>query len=90
MSYATIATIYRDSNINSRITACVASEGISKTPEQWVAERNWALAAQPGWAEAWESSLAAHPETPDYLPGADAAVITDAMILSAVQALVSS
>ncbi|QGH80680.1 hypothetical protein SEA_ZANELLA_22 [Microbacterium phage Zanella] len=87
MTYATVAMIRRDSDISNRVAACVAVEGLSPYPEQWAAERGWALAAQPGWAAAWASALTTHPDDPEYRPGWDEGVITDGMILSAVQAL---
>jgi hypothetical protein len=42
------------------------------------------VAASPGWSEAWAAAGAADP--PIEFPGRDAGVITDGMILSAVQA----
>lgn len=85
MSYATVSNIRRDPWVRERVTACAAIEGVGD-PDQWASDRAWALAAQPGWAEAWESALAAHPED-GYLPGQDEAVITDQHILAAVQSL---
>lgn len=90
MTYKTVAVINRDTDLLSRVTACVATENLSDFPEQWVSDRVWDLATQPGWAEAWESSLAAHPDDPDYRPGDDEVVITDGMILSAVQSIVAT
>ncbi|UVK61356.1 hypothetical protein SEA_GINGERBUG_21 [Microbacterium phage Gingerbug] len=90
MTYANVAAIRSNPEMSSRLTACVAVERISDTPEVWVAEHSWALAAQPGWAAAWASALAAHVEDEAYRPGADEAVITDAMILAAVQSLASA
>ncbi|AYQ99479.1 hypothetical protein PBI_JOHANN_23 [Microbacterium phage Johann] len=87
MSYATVATIRRYYDLTNRVAACVAVEGLSIFPEQWASEKAWALAAQPGWAEAWESALVAHKDDEAYVPGLDPGVITDGMILSAVQAL---
>ncbi|QWY83811.1 hypothetical protein SEA_PERMAG_23 [Microbacterium phage PermaG] len=87
MSYATVALIRQNFDISNRVAACVAVEGIAPYPEQWVAERSWALAAQPGWADAWAYALAAHPDDDEYRPGWDEGVITDGMILSAVQSL---
>lgn len=87
MSYLSVAAIKQNSWLRVRIAACVAVEDVSELPEEWVQDRLWALAAQPGWAQAWDSALAAHPED-SYEPGKDEAVITDGMILAAVQALV--
>jgi len=86
MSYLTVATIRQDPWIRDRVAACVAVEG-SGSPEDWAMGHAWELAAQPGWADAWESAQATHHGEPEYVPGADESVITDAMILSAVQSL---
>lgn len=85
MTYLIVAMIRQDPWIRDRVAACAATEGVS-APEQWTMEHAWQFAAQPGWAAAWESALAVHPED-DYLPGKDEAVVTDAMILAAVQSL---
>lgn len=87
MTYAIVATICRDTDISRRVAACVAIERVSPTPEQWVAENAWTLAAQPGWAAAWGSALASHAGDETYSPGSDESVITDGMILSAVQSI---
>ncbi len=87
MSYNTVADIAYDTAIQRRVAACGATEALPN-PVQWASERAWQLAAQPGWAAAWQSALAAHPEG-GYLPGRDEAAITDAMILAAVQSLTS-
>lgn len=85
MTYATVARIQGDPDLRERVAACVAVERISIYPEQWVTENAWPLASQPGWATAWESALIGAEE--GYHPGGDESVITDGMILSAVQAL---
>lgn len=41
----------------------------------------WQCCAEPGWGAAWDSAIAAEVEN----PGADPAVISDGMILTAVQ-----
>jgi hypothetical protein len=65
-----------------RCGACAAVEGIPD-PENWAFRNALLIAAQPGWSEAWESALA----TGNEYPGSDDAVITDGMILAAVQAV---
>lgn len=87
MTYATVAVIRRDYDLANRVAACVAVEGLATYPEQWAGEHAWELAAQPGWAAAWESALANHPDDDEYRPSLDEGVITDGMILSAVQAI---
>jgi hypothetical protein len=82
VTYSTIATIQEDFTLRRRLNACAAAEDI-ENPEQWVVDNSWKLAVQPGWAAAWESALASGVES----PGRREDVITDGMILSAVQAI---
>lgn len=81
MSYSTIAKIAQDSLLGQRLTAAAAAEHKPRPYTDWVAEFRWDLAATPGWSEAWESALAAGIEN----IGDDPGVITDGMILAAVQ-----
>jgi hypothetical protein len=85
MSYLTISRIAADPSIRLRCAACAAVERIPN-PENWAYRSSLLLAAQPGWSEAWESAVAAGNEQ----PGADPAVITDGMVLAAVQAVRAS
>jgi hypothetical protein len=81
MSYYDVATMSADPDLTSRVAACAAQEG-RPDPREWAADNMLTLAASPGWGEAWASALAAGNDS----PGRDAAVISDGMILSAVQA----
>lgn len=81
MTYATIAAIAGDFTLAARMTAAAAQEHKSRPYEDWVNDYRWDLAATPGWAAAWESAVAAGIVN----PGGDEGVITDAMILAAVQ-----
>lgn len=81
MSYSTIATMQNDIALDQRITAAAAQEQKTKPYGEWVAEYRWDIVSTPGWAEAWESAVASGVEN----PGNDPGVITDQMILSAVQ-----
>jgi len=83
MSYWDVNLLSYDQDIQSRVTACAAVENVSSDPVQWASDHRWQIAAQPGWADAYASALASGVPA----PGRDPAVITDAMILSAVQAL---
>lgn len=85
MSYNTAADMAEDYDLNRRLTAAVAAEGILD-PKGWLYPRNWQVVSQPGWDAAWASAVqggVAH-------PGKDEAVITDGMILAGVQAVVNS
>jgi hypothetical protein len=81
MSYWDIASMSADTDLTARVSASAAQEGIPD-PRQWAADNMLTLAASPGWGDAWASAVAAGTEW----PGRDPAVITDGMILSAVQA----
>lgn len=85
MSYYDVSVMARDGYLRERIAACAAEEGItSPQPTQWADDNQWRLAASPGWKEAW-----AHARTVGVIEhlGLDGGVISDGMILSAVQAL---
>jgi hypothetical protein len=81
MSYSTIAEIAYDSALFNRCVAAAAEETKTKPYESWVSDHRWDLASSPGWAPAWESAVAAGNPS----PGNDPSVITDEMILAAVQ-----
>lgn len=81
-SYLTIAVIANDATFRARCAACAATQQ-APDPKQWVNAHAWELAAQPGFAAAWDSAVANGIEH----PAADPAVISDAQILAATQSL---
>lgn len=81
MTYNTIAAIARSTDFCQRLIACAAEQNKTTPFETWVETHRWKLAATPGWASAWESAVAANKAN----IGSDETVITDAMILAAVQ-----
>jgi hypothetical protein len=81
MSYATINRCANDPAFQGRITAAAAAEGAA-APSITAGSLIWPVAAASDIEAAYASALAA--DNPD--PGGDEAVITDQMILSAVQA----
>lgn len=89
MSYLSISKAATDGALRNRIAACVAGESSSDAHPLAVTDTiQWKCAAEPGWGEAWASAEAAQESLPeeDRKPiGLDESVITDAMILSAVQ-----
>lgn len=72
----------QDYDLQRRITACAATEG-RVDPTNWATSKMWVLAATPGWSDAYASAIAAGIST----PGKSETVVTDAMILAAVQPL---
>jgi hypothetical protein len=95
--YLAIADIAQDQYMNKRLRACVTQEAyqghiplsVDDAP-QWVATNAYVWASSPSWGAKWESALISHPDDATYEPGKDAAVITDADVLSTVQALIPS
>lgn len=85
MSYTTQAQLAGDNEMIVRVTACAATQGI-KTPETWAWDHKWQLSAQPGWDEAYAYAI----DTGVQHPGSQISVITDAQILSAVQAIIAA
>lgn len=92
MAYTDLALLAGDTDFSTRVAACVASETVANPdvgyadPFTWARDHTWKVAAQPGFADAYASALASS----NPRPGWDASVITDAQILSAVQAIVAS
>ncbi len=83
MTYIDLPTLAQDTDFQARCIGCAALEG-NPAPEQWQYANKYAMAASPGFLDAYSSALVA--EVPR--PGADTSVISDAMILSAYQALI--
>jgi hypothetical protein len=82
MSYLTINQCANDASFQGRVTACAAQEGATDPNATMMYHLRWPVASSADIEAAYESAVAA--DNPD--PGGDPAVITDQMILSAVQA----
>ena len=82
MAYYDLYLLTFDGDFFARLEAAVASEG-AVDPPQWAEDHRWAVAAAPGFADKYASALAGGVEH----PGRDQAVISDAELLSAVQAV---
>jgi hypothetical protein len=86
MAYSDIAVLAIDQDFAQRTIACYATEtldGQGEDPQIWQRDHAWAVAAQPGFGDAYASALAGSVQN----PGKDASVISDAQILGAVQSL---
>lgn len=87
MSYWTTSEMALDNDLTRREAACYAQEpAADQDPTTWALANGLALAAQPGWGDAWASALASG----NPAPGRDEAVITDSQILSGVQAVLGA
>jgi hypothetical protein len=83
MSYSSQAALAGDADFIARVSASAAVEVPQpENPVTWARGHIWRIAAAPGFGDAYESALVAGVER----PGNDPAVISDAQILSAVQA----
>lgn len=81
MSFATINTCANDAAFQGRLTACAAAEGAAD-PSAAMWHLRWPVAATSDIEAAYAYALGSG--NPN--PGGDDTVITDQMILSAVQA----
>lgn len=83
MSYTDVARMATDGHLRERIAACAAIEGVREPhPTKWADDNQWQLAGSPGWGDAYAYAVL----TGNEAPGRDNAVVSDGMILSAVQA----
>jgi hypothetical protein len=82
MSYWDVSQMSQNSDLAARVCACASQEG-KPDPQAWAWNHMLQLAASPGWEQAWASAGASGNEA----PGRDPGVISDGMILSAVQPL---
>lgn len=85
MSYATQAALSHDSDLIQRVAACAATQHID-SPETWAWSNSWKLSASPGWDAAYAYALNSSVDR----PGNSESVLTDSMILSAVQSLIDA
>lgn len=87
MAYYDVFLMTQDADFFARTAACYATETegdqAAANPNGWASEHIWDMAAAPGFSDAYASAIAGG--VPN--PGRDPAVISDAQILSAVQAI---
>ena len=86
MSYQYVVAVANDGDLQQRIAAAAADEGVTGDPVAWAVDRRWIFGTQPGWADAYESAKISFIDRPGLRPGA----ISDAMILAAVQAVIAA
>jgi hypothetical protein len=82
MAYYDQALLTQDGDFYLRLGACAEVEQDLEPGLVWASTHQASIAAAPGFADAYASALASG--VPN--PGRDPAVISDQMILSAVQA----
>lgn len=86
MTYYATQEMAASGSLHNRITACAAQEGFTN-PVEWTAQHVWAVVARTDWSDAWTYAKDNYNinQNPDI--GARNDVISDAMILAAVQAV---
>lgn len=92
--YLAIAAIASDPYMRERLNAAATQQAYlenvtmqGQDPLVWVTTNRYVWASSPSWGEKWKFAVDGHPDDPEYEPGKDEAVITDADILAAVQYL---
>lgn len=91
MAYTDVHAMTRNDALKGRIAAAASVEqNAGATLDEpdadiWAYRHRYDVCAAPGWGDAWASAMASG--DPD--PGSNPAVITDAMILSQVQAVLA-
>lgn len=95
--YLAIAEIATDQYMLDRMNAAATQQQYLDSvainpadPLMWVDQNRYVWASSPGWGEAWRYAQTTHEADPEYQPGKDETVITDGMILSAVQQLMGA
>jgi hypothetical protein len=89
MSYNTVVVMVSSMSLTTRCAAAASGEGVDG-PLLWAQEHAWELASSPGWSEAWKSAQDGATTTNNPDIGQRDDVITDGMILAAVQGLLAS
>lgn len=91
MSYLAQASMTKDNYLTERVAACAATLGITDA-RLWATNNLWSLSALPGWSAAYVDALGDVDVTdPGFATavGADPNVISDQMILEAVQGILT-
>lgn len=85
MAYIDIVQMATNATLRTRVAAAAAAEG-EGDPTQWAADNMWRIAAAPGWSDAWDYAEDTKTDNVNPDTGARDDVISDSMILAAVQA----
>lgn len=91
MTYSSIVEMTNSQGLLARIAAAAADEGLQgSNPLVWAQQNIWAVvSSDAGWVAAWDSARANASDNWNRDTGARDDVITDAMILTVVQPLVT-
>lgn len=89
MGYLEISLLRQDTAFLNRVAACYAGEtplGTGEDPDLWATTRAWDVAGQPGLGDAYGAAVVAANAN----PGSDPGVVSDAALLTAVQAVIAA
>lgn len=86
MSYNAIAEMAASNSLRLRVTSCAAECDVPN-PASWMTENIWRIAASPDWASTWQYAVDTLNVNMNPDIGVRNDVISDAMILAAVQNL---
>jgi hypothetical protein len=89
VSYQSIVDMAQSESLLNRIAAAAAQEGWQGDPRQFAMNRRWEFAKDSGWVAAWDYACGEYNVNQNPDTGARTDVISDAMILAAVQPLVN-
>jgi len=89
VTYTAIDQIASSPSLLNRVAAAAADEG-EGDPTGWADRHKWALAVQPGWADAWQYALDNQTDDDNPDTGVRPGVINDSMILAAVQSIMAA
>lgn len=84
-NYSAVASMAASISLRDRVAACAAQEG-KPDPVIWAQQHMWAIAASATWDDTWQYAVDTYNVNQNPDTGARTDVISDAMILAAVQA----
>lgn len=84
MTHQALASMRGSHSLKQRIVACVAMEGVAN-PDAAAEQFLWPIIARRDWISAWDAAVENYNNQYNPDTGARPDVITDAMILAAVQ-----
>jgi hypothetical protein len=93
VTYSSIAAMAKSVSLQVRVAACAATQPnipMGLPAGAWAQGNMLTICAQPGWADKWDQAPLYNPDGTKTDTGARDDVITDAMILEAVTAVIDA
>jgi hypothetical protein len=89
MTYRSIVEMSGSASLIERVAACAAEEGYDSNPVTFAQQNIWQIIAAGNWDAQWDSAKASETVNVNPDTGARDDVITDQMILSVVQPMIT-